>query len=227
MKKATAGILLFTFTLFFCSIQGWSGKPFEGVITYKITYPDSKFTESQLAMFPKLMTVTIKGDKAMTEINTGMGNQKEIIDYIEKTKVGLIDMMGQKFAIKQTSEEIEKENTSAAKASVELSSETKVIAGYPCKKALVTVEEKGVKSTYEVFYTNEFGTKAVNFDNPLYKDIDGVLMEFSMKTQQFTMKFSVSNIEKKSISSKLFEIPPDYKLTTQEELKSKFGGMEQ
>jgi len=226
MKKISALIVAFTFILFFCPYQVWSGKPFEGVITYKITYPDSKFTESQLAMFPKLMTISVKGEKALTEINTGMGNQKEIIDYVQKTKVGLIDMMGQKFAVKQTAEEIEKENASGAKPTVELSSETKLIAGYTCKKAIVTVEDKGVKSTYEVFYTEEFGTKALNFDNPLYKDIDGVLMEFTMKTQQFTMKFSVSNIEKKSIPSKLFEIPPDYKLTTQEELKSKFGGME-
>jgi len=226
MKKTTAFIIIFTFAIVFTSFQVWSGKTFEGVITYKITYPDSKFTESQLAMFPKLMTISVKGNKAMTEISTGMGNQKEIIDYVEKTKVGLIDMMGQKFAVKQTSEQIEKENAGGATPKVELSSETKVIAGYTCNKAIVTVDDKGTISTYEVFYTEEFGNKAANFDNPLYKDIDGVLMEFTMKTQQFTMKFSVSNIEKKVISSKLFEIPPDYKLTTQEELKSKFGGME-
>jgi hypothetical protein len=40
------------------------------------------------------------------------------------------------------------------------------------------------------------------------------------------MKFTVSSVEKKSISAKEFEIPPDYKFTTKEELKSKFGGME-
>jgi len=227
MKKTTAYILLLITALFFTSFQVWPGKTFEGVITYKITYPDSKYTESQLAMFPKLMTISVKGNKAMTEINTTMGNQREIIDYVEKTKIGLIDLMGQKFAVKQTAEEIEKENSAAAKPKVELTNETKLIAGYTCRKAIVTVEENGTKTTYEVYYTDEFGSQFANFDNPIYKDISGVLMEFTMKTQQFTMKFSVSNIEKKTISSKIFEIPPDFKLTTQEELKSKYGGMAQ
>jgi hypothetical protein len=203
------------------------GKPFEGVITYKITYPDSKFTESQLAMFPKLMTVTVNGQKSKTEMSTGMGNQTEIIDYKEKTKTALLDMMGQKYAIKQTAEEISKEMESEPAAKVEVTNETKTIAGYVCKKAIVTTDQDGEKTVYEVWFTNEIGSKDANFDNPLYKEIDGVLMEFLMKTPQITMKFTVSSVDKKSISAKEFEIPADYKLTTKDELKSKFGGMQQ
>jgi len=225
MKKATFGFIFVMMPFFLCSFEGWASKPFEGVISYKISYPNNKFTESQLAMFPKLMTVTVKGNKALTEINTAMGNKKEIIDYAEKTKIGLIDIMGQKFAVKQTTEEIDEENTLSSKPSIELTSETKMIFGYNCKKAIVTVEDKGVKSTLEVFYSEELGSKTQNFDNPWYKEINGGLMEFTMKTPQFNMKFSVSNIEKKSIPSKLFEIPHDYKVITQEELKSKLGGM--
>jgi hypothetical protein len=40
------------------------------------------------------------------------------------------------------------------------------------------------------------------------------------------MKLSATSIEKKSVSAKDFDIPADYTLTTQEELKSKFGGGE-
>lgn len=201
-----------------------SGKPFEGVISYKITFPDSKFTEAQLGMFPKLVVVSIKGTKSRTEINSSMGNQVSITDYADKTKIGLFDIMGQKYAVKSTAEEIEKENAKQSNVKVTLSDETKEIAGYKCKKATVTSEEDGVKNSYEVFYTNELGGKGTNFDNALYKDIDGVLMEFIMKAPQFSMKFTASSVEKKSISAKDFEIPADYKLTTEEELKSKFGG---
>jgi GLPGLI family protein len=202
------------------------GKTFEGVITYKISYPDSKFTESQLAMFPKLMTVSVKGTKSKTEMSTGMGNQTEIIDYAEKTKIALLDLMGQKYAIKQTAEEIQKENEKEPAGKVEITNEMKTIAGYSSKKAIVTVEDDGEKTTYEVWFTNELGSREINFDNPLYKDIDGLLMEFSMKTPQFSMKFTVSSVDKKSVPAKEFEIPADYKLTTKEELKSKFPGME-
>jgi len=86
------------------------------------------------------------------------------------------------------------------------------------------VTENGSKTTYEVWFSEDFGAENPNFDNPLYKDIDGVLLEFSMITPQFTMVFSAISVEKKSISNKEFEIPADYTVTTKEELQSKMGG---
>jgi hypothetical protein len=226
MKK---NIMKSSFTLillFFVSAALMAAKPFDGVITYKISYPDSKYTEAQLNMFPKVMTVSVKGSKARTEMNVGGGTTVEILDYVAKTKVALINMMGQKYAIKQTAQEIEKENAGQPKGTVNVTNETKNIAGYICKKAIVTSDEDGVKTTFEVWFTEDLGGKDANFDNPLYKDINGVMLEFLIKTPQITMKLSASSVEKKAVSAKDFEIPADYTLTTQEELKSKFGGGE-
>jgi len=114
-----------------------SPKSFEGVVTYKITYPDNKFSESQMAMFPKVMTITIKGDKAKSEIQTPMGAQVEITNYTEKSKVGLINMMGQKYAIPETTEQIMNDLKDEPVAEVQITGETKTIAGYTCKKAVV------------------------------------------------------------------------------------------
>jgi hypothetical protein len=224
MKKARITFIIIMLAAWITPCGLLAGKPFEGIITYKISYPDSKFTESQLAMFPKLVTVMIKGTKSKTEYQTNMGNQTEISDYAEKTKIALINMMGQKYAIKQTAEEIEKENAKEPKATVEMTNETKTIAGYLCKKAVVTQSDNGTKTTFDVFYTSDLGSKVVNFDNPIYKEIDGVLMEFSMKTPQISMKFTASSVEKKTIAAKEFDIPADYTLTTKEELRTKFGG---
>ena len=224
MKK-----ILYTFSVILCAVlfsavNGTSGKPFEGVITYKITYPDSKFSESQMAMFPKQMTISIKGAKSRQDMQMGGVNSVEITDYMDKTKIMLINAMGQKYAIKQTTAEIEKAMEKDAKSTVELSGETKLIAGYTCKKANITVNDDGVKSAIEVWYSNELGSKAANFDNALYKDIDGVMLDFIVKNRDVNMKFTATSVEKKSLSAKDFEIPSDYTLTTQEELKSKFGG---
>jgi hypothetical protein len=228
MKKTAIAIaaLVLISLVFMPVMKAYPQKSFEGLITYKITYPDNTFTESQMAMFPKILTVSIKGEKSRTDIQTGMGNTIEISDYTTKTKTTLLDMMGQKFAIRSTWEEIQKEMETEAKGQVQMTGESKMIAGYNCKKAIVTVDDKGTKYTFDVFYTSELGPQAANFDNPVYKDIDGVLLEFSMHTPQFTMKFTASAVEKKSVSSKDFEIPQDYTLTTKEELRSKFGGME-
>lgn len=223
MKTALISILV-AFAAVFGYSGTFAGKPFEGVITFKITYPDSKFSESQLAMFPKLMTLSIKGNKSRTDMQMSGVNSVEITDYVEKTKVALIAMMGQKYAIKQSTADIEKAMGDNPKPTVELLSETKVVAGYTCKKALVTVNEDGVKSTFEAYYTSELGTKMANFDSPVYKDIDGVLLEFVFSSKGINMKFTATSIEKKNLPAKDFEIPSDYTLTTQEELKSKFGG---
>lgn len=201
-----------------------AGKPFEGVITYKITYPNSNFSESQMAMFPKLLTVSIKGTKSRTDMQMSGVNTTEITDYTEKTKVALIDLMGQKYALKQTTADIEKEVAEAAKPTVEITNETKVIAGYTCKKAIINLNEDGVKTTFEAYFTNELGGQMVNFDNPLYKDIDGVLLEFMVNNREINMKFTATSVEKKNLPAKDFEIPSGYTVTTQDELKSKFGG---
>jgi hypothetical protein len=225
MKRSIALIVLAAFAILILPAASRAGnKPFEGIITFKITYPDNKFSESQQAMLPKMMTITIKGDKSKSEIKTAGGNQVEISDYTAKTKVALLDMMGQKYAVKSTAEEIQKENAKEPAGTVQETSETKVIAGYTCKKAIVTVNDDGVKTTYEVYYSGELGPKAANFDNPTYKDIDGVMLEFSMKTPQFTMVFTASDVEKKSVSAKEFEVPADFKPITKEELQNKFGG---
>jgi hypothetical protein len=224
MKKIILISSVILFAILCNSGNAISGKPFEGVITYKITYPDSKFSESQLAMFPKVLTVSIKGTKSRTDLQMSGMNTVEITDYNDKTSVSLLNMMGQKYAIKQTTAEIEKKNAEEGETSVEFSDETKSIAGYTCKKVIVTVNNDGVKSTFEAWYTSELGSKLANFSNPLYKDIDGALLEFLMKNQEVSMKFVATSVEKKSLDAKDFEIPSDYTLTTQDELKSKFGG---
>jgi GLPGLI family protein len=135
-------------------------------------------------------------------------------------------MMGQKFAIKQTTAELAKENASQPKGTVNITNETKNIAGYNCKKAIVTTDEDGVKTSFDVWFTDEIGGKDANFDDPVYQDVPGVMMEFIIKTPQMSMKLSATSVEKKAVAAKDFEIPADYTLTTQEELKSKFGGGE-
>jgi hypothetical protein len=224
MRKFLFASCLVISVILISSYAAISGKPFEGVITFKITYPDNKFSESQLAMFPKVLTVSIKGTKSRTDLQMSGMNTVEITDYNDKTKVALLNMMGQKYAIKQTTAEIEKEMAQSGTTTVELSEETRIIAGYTCKKAIITVNDDGVKSTYEVFYSSELGSKAANFDNPLYKDIDGVMLEFLLKNRDVNMKFTATSVEKKSLQAKDFEIPSDYTPTTQDELKSKFGG---
>jgi GLPGLI family protein len=222
MKKnltiTTLIIALFTFL----SFQTFA-KEFKGVITYKITIEGSGVTDEMKAMMPKTMTMTVKGNKAKMEMIMSMGKTITISDGDSKTAISLMDMMGQKIAVESTQEEIMQNMAESPEVKVEVTSETKDILGYICKKAIITSEEEDMEMT--VYFTEELGTKDLNFDNPQFKDINGLMMEFEMPNEMFSMHFTAVSIEKKNVDDSEFLIPEGYQVKTKEEMKGMFGGM--
>jgi len=225
MKKAASIVcLIFALGLVIPTFAVGGSEKFEGVISYDITFPNSTMSADQLAMFPKAMTLSVKGTSTRNESGSAMGGMTQITNYDKKFTVSLINVMGKKLALKKSLDEINKEISNDPKPSVMTTMETKEIAGYKCKKAIVTIEKNGKKTSAEIWFTNELGGKETNFGNSVYKDIDGMLMEFSVTERNFTMKYTATKVEKKAVADSQFEIPADYTLTTQEELKSMFGG---
>lgn len=215
---------LIVFLCFSGQLLVFAGKPFEGIITFKITYPDNKFSESQMAMFPKTMILYIKGNLSRSELPMSGASSTEIKNHLEKNSTTLLDAMGQKFAIRENPADIDKAVKSFGTVTIENSGETKQIAGHNCKKAIVHHNDKGIQTSYEVYFTNELGLPNANFDVPLYKDIEGVLLEYIIVSGEIRMKYTAASVEKKGLPSKDFEIPSDYKPITKEELNSIFGG---
>jgi GLPGLI family protein len=202
------------------------GKEFTGTIVYNVTYPDSKMDAQTLAMMPKTLKIKIKGNMSRTEMNMGMGTTVVIFDSEARSGVTLMDFMGQKFAMKMSTEELEKEMKETPQATVVNTSETKEIAGYTCKKAIVTMKEKGSETETElvVFYTDELASAKMNELNPLYKDIPGTMLEYSMNEKGMNMFLTAISVEKEKIADSEFETPEGYKVVTQDELQGMFGG---
>jgi GLPGLI family protein len=202
------------------------GKEFSGTIVYNITYPDSKLDAQTMAMMPKTLKMKIKGNMSRTEMSLGMGTTVVIFDNESKSGVTLMDFMGQKFAMKMTSEDIEKEMKETPETTVLNTTETKEIAGYTCKKAIVKMKEKGSDTETEliVYYTEELASGKSNEMNPLYKDIPGTMLEYSMNENGVNMQLTAVSVEKGKIADSEFETPEGFKVVTQEELKSMFGG---
>lgn len=197
-------------------------KEFKGVITYKITVQGAGITEEMKNMMPKTMTMTIKGNKARTEMIMSMGKTISISDGDAKTSIALIDMMGQKIAIQSTTEDIAAEMENSPEVKVEMTGETKEILGYQCKKAVITIPEEDME--FFVYFTEELGSKELNFDNPQFKDINGVMLEFEMPNEEFSMKFIATAVEKKNVDDSQFVIPEGYQIKTKDEMKGMFGG---
>jgi GLPGLI family protein len=219
-KNLTLTWLTLTIIALF-SFQSFA-KEFKGVITYKITIEGSQVTDEMKTMMPKTMVMTVKGNKARSEMVMSMGKTVSISDGDNKTAITLMDMMGQKIAIQSNYEDIMKDMADSPEAKVEVTGETKEIAGYVCKKAIVTVPEEDMEII--VYYTEELGSSALNFDNPQFKDINGVMLEFEMPNEAFSMHFTAVTVEKKNVDDSEFSIPDGYQVKTKDEMKSMFGG---
>lgn len=222
MKKIKSIISLVLLVVIFSASSYAGGKEFKGIIIYNISFGED-MDPAMLSMMPKTMKMYISGDKQRVEINTGFGNTNAIYDASTNEAVVLMDMMGQKFALKTSAEDLEKEMAEAPETTIEVTDETKEIAGYTCKKAIVKLkDEEG--SEFIVYFTDELGSSVLNENNPLYKKIDGVMLEFVTTENDVEMSFKAISVDKKKVSDDLFEIPEGYKIVTEEELQNMFGG---
>jgi len=217
MKNLGKLTTLFLTILISISINAQKSKSFQGVITYDIAV-EGDIDPSKKAFLPTQMTAFIKENMARMEIISVM-KQVFINDKETMTQTLLMDIMGDKVAIQAKKEDIEKELEEAPALTFEETQETKEIAGYSCKKVKVTDEEGNITTLY---YTTD-----IDYENPnwhsQYRDIKGVLMEYSSQMGEIKMTFTVKEVKKQKIKDSLFEIPSDYTIMTPEEAQAKFG----
>jgi hypothetical protein len=221
MKKPIALLMM----LLMVAGTAMSQKNFTGKITYKIDFDMKDLPEEARGMLPKTMTMFIGDDKVKTEMFTQMGTQGSVVDLTKKIQISLINMMGQKYAIRQSAEEIAQEAASEGEMDVTITDETMEIAGYTCRKAIV----KGAKESDPVFtawFTDVLtAPDNINFTNPIFKQIKGVMLKYDMEAGQgMKMTMTAIEVEKMKVKEKEFEIPEGYQETTQEEMMRNLGG---
>jgi len=189
---------------------------FEGKLVYSLTYEDLPAEyEAYASMFPKEMTMYVKGEKSRTEQPSAMGNTVTIVDSKAKSMFIIMDMMGMKNAYKMTAEDIDKQKVSDEKPVIVYTDETKTIAGYNCKKAEIT--QDGVTSS--VFFTEEIPSGlSKNFG-----DLKGFPMEYTIKANGLTVVTEVKSVSPEKISDKMFIVPEGYEIKPYSEFPSMGG----
>jgi GLPGLI family protein len=215
MKKITllAFALLATVSMFAQT------KVKEGTAKYKIDYDLDAEGQEMKAMLPSEMTMYFKGDKYAAETTGGMFDQKAVTNMKNQETIMLMDMMGNKVAVKISKDDIEKEKNKGKKPKVEITSDTKDIAGFKCTKAIATLDD-GTKM--EIWFTKDIMVN--NAFKEGYDGIDGMMMEYSVPQKMFTMKMTCTEVKQGNVDDKVFEIPSDYKMMTKEELMKMSGG---
>lgn len=219
MKKIFYSISAFALLTLLVSFTG-TDKSFEGKIVYEISMEGANLPPEAQAMFAgSEMTLYIKGQKTRSEMNMAFQNTISISDRKANTSVTLMDVMGNKYLIKN---DVTKENEKTPEVTVKEMDETKTIAGYKCKRADLTFKDKNGKDQSSTVYYSEELVNLMGYDKRSYqfKSIKGMPLLYTVNTENgMTMKMEAKSVSKEAIPDNKFEIPTGYKETTMEELQ--------
>jgi len=180
---------------------------FEGKIVYKMTYKDlPSEMEGMEDMLPKNQTIWIKGTKNRFEQKMSQGSTIVISDSEVGTSTILMDMMGQKYKLAITKEEMEAMIGSQSNPEIKYVAGTKDIAGYTCKKAEVTMD--GFDGTAVFYYTEEI--PAVKVQGMEALELKGMFMAYEASMQGMTISIEVGSIDRSPVNDDIFKVPEGY-----------------
>jgi hypothetical protein len=220
MKK-----IILSAVLAICSIATTMAQLNEGHVKFEI---EASATNPQMEMAVGMMQgstmdMFFEGQSLHSELNMGAMMKVNTIVLGESGEVMILmsGMMGNT-AVPTTLEDMEKEAESRETPvfEIELIDETKEIAGYSCKKAILTNEDGDEMVTW---YTNdiEVNTKGQSYHN---EEIPGFPLQFTQNANGLIMTFTAVEVETKLDKKKkkeLFsvEVPDGYTEMTPEELQ--------
>lgn len=226
MKKSTLVILFISFiiTLNNNLFSQKKQKPFTGIIIYSLTYEG--YEPSQSAQMPSTSKVYISESKQKTYVDMGMQSISTIIDGEKESMIVILDLMGQKYIIKKNKEDIDKSKGTGTKPEIKYFDETKKIAGYTCKKAIITEknEKTSEESTIVIWYSDEISSnEKINFATD-YEGLKGYPLSTELTVGKLKNITIATEVKKSKVADTEFLLPSDGKVLTEEEIKKMFGG---
>ncbi|MEA3445380.1 MAG: hypothetical protein U9R19_11725 [Bacteroidota bacterium] len=229
MRNLLRGITFVLLVLMTTNIMAQKAKKFTGIITYKLTV-DGEMSEADKAQVEGTVTMTYGDGVYKMVMETMMMNQTQVIwadSVITSTEV-----MGQTMAFRMNKEQAEEmkemqkggdDGEEEEKPKVTILDETKMIAGYKCKKAEIEIGE----DIMEVYFYDDLEVDDF-MQEEQYPEINGMQLEYTMAIpgmEDSKLHFTASEVKKKrKIKSKEFTIPEGTKVMSFEELKAMMGG---
>jgi GLPGLI family protein len=204
------------------------GAKTEGVIVYDMSYPKPHPDRSTQAMMPSEMEFQFKDDKYINDLSImgGVISIKYVVDNQKKELVEYAKILSNKFAAKINQSTLPTLLKDVPVHTVKLvEGETKEIAGYKCKKAVVTVAAKD-PYTFDVYYTTDIALTDPNWCTP-FKDIPGTLMEYQIEKFNVVMKFTAKEVKNLAQDVKEFSIPEGVEYTTPQRIDAELKEMQE
>lgn len=225
MKKITLSIFALAFTALSMKAQIT-----EGTVLYTMNIEG--MPAEQAAMMGDMdLRVSFKNGRVLNEMNSMMFTNQTVINETGMTM--LMEQMGNKIAVQQTKDEMEKENSKSKEKptdpKIEYTTETKSIAGYECKKAIITVTDKNKKEEkIDMWYCEKFANPNMEGKGKgqlIMKGLKGMPFEYSMANGPMKFKITAKEVSEKPIADEKFNLSTEgYKLMKMDDLKALQGG---
>jgi GLPGLI family protein len=203
--------------LFVSQISLFAQGNFEGKIVYEISYNDLPAEmKGYEAMLPKEMSILLKGNKSRVEQNQMMGKNVIVSDMDQKNGFMEMEMAGQKLRMNISTEEFDVEE--GKMENIEYQDESKTIAGYPCKKAIIKDDSGNLAMT--IFYTEKIKNQA----QKEFVGLKGFPLEYSLSQNGINMVMTAASINEETVMDALFEKSEGFQDITQEDLQKMMMG---
>lgn len=190
-----------------------------GYIKFAMSYAETGLSNEELAMMPEETEMWFKGDLVKFRMPMGMGMQSDVL-ILKDRVVLLMDLMGNKLAMETAKSDVEKQNNATNKVTVRtIDGELKIIAGYNCKKAILSTP--GEKDMI-VWYTDKVKSNGSWYFK--MSEINGFPLEFSMKTGDMSVRMSAKEVRMEEVGDVEFKVSPEYKVMSQEDMMKMMGG---
>jgi len=213
--KSTWGVLLFSILLLsMLAPYGCKTSPFDGLkegkVVYDVTVEGEGMNPMIKAMMPSQVTTYFDNNKTCTVISMGMSMMETrlISDAVDFKYTTLINAMGRKVAMVLDKKQVDENFSDRVHLKVVHTSETKEIAGVMCRQALIT---DSTDHTYPVYYTDDLEIASPNWSSP-FRDINGLLMEYSIKFGGMVMNLKAKEIVNTKNDQTFYEIPEGYEI---------------
>lgn len=196
----------------------------EGHIVYDIemTSDDPDMAMAVMMFSGSKMNLYFGDNKARTDLDMGaMMSMTTVVDNeTEEILILMGGMIGER-AVLTNSEEMEADQEEVEEPTVTLTKEKKEIAGYKCKKAIITDADG---NEMEYWYTEDIKTVTTDKKAAISK-LPGLALQYAVDREGMVMSFTANTVEtsldKKTIKEKLsLEIPEGYEEMTYEEFTS-------
>ena len=149
-------------------------------------------------------TLYVKGHETRVDINSTAYSQSIIYDNVTGVAVILKEIGANKFMSTLDALKWKEQNKKYEGMKISITSETKTILGYECKKAIASLKNG---NSFIVFFASAIIPSAI--ENPFqFNDIPGFVLEYQMPGEKGTkINFSAVKINFSPVPASKFQIP--------------------